>query len=377
MSQKPQSSPAEPPVRVGMIGCGNISNAYLRACRRFPILEVAAVADLILERAQAKAQEHQVPKAYSVEELLADPEVEVVINLTVPKVHAEVSTRVLEAGKSVYSEKPLATERADGRALLELAERHKLRIGCAPDTFLGGGLQTCRKLVDDGWIGKPVAATAFMMSHGPESWHPDPEFFFQPGAGPLFDMAPYYLTALIQLLGPLKQVSGATTIGTPERTITSEPRYGQQVQVNTPTHVAGLLEFHSGAVATLITSFEVWASQVPRIEIYGTEGTLSVPDPNTFGGPVRIKRAGAEAWQEIPLTHGYTDNSRGLGTADMAQAARSGRAHRASGEMAFHVLDTMQSLLESAREERYIPLSSRCERPRPLPLGLIEGFLDH
>jgi predicted dehydrogenase len=260
--------------------------------------------------------------------------------------------------------------------MLDLAAARGLRVGCAPDTFLGGGLQTCRKLIDDGWIGQPVAASAFFVSHGPERWHPDPVFFFQPGAGPMFDMGPYYLTTLINLLGPIQSISASARASFAERLILSQPRYGQTITVNTPTHVAGTLDFASGAIATMITSFDVWASDLPRIEIYGTEGTLNVPDPNTFHGPVRVRRAGATEWGEIPLTHGYSENSRGLGVADLATALVSGRPHRASGDLAFHVLDAMHAFLDSAREGRRIDLTSSCDRPAALPLNLLPGRLD-
>ncbi|ADI14027.1 Gfo/Idh/MocA family protein [Truepera radiovictrix] len=364
------------PLRVGIIGAGNVSNQYLRAARFFRAFTVVAIADLDAARARAQAETYGVPRACTVGELLADPEIELIINLTIPSAHAAVSTQIIEAGKSVYSEKPLATARDDARALLALAAEKGVRVGCAPDTFLGGGLQTCCKLIDDGWIGRPIAVTAFMLSRGMEMWHPDPAFFYQPGAGPLFDLGPYYLTALVNLMGPMAKVAGSAVASFPERVVTSQPNFGARIPVGTPTHVTALLTFASGAVGTLLTSFDVWASELPRIEVYGTEGTLSVPDPNTFGGPVRLKRGGAEVWSELPLTHGYTDNSRGLGVADMAHALRSGRDHRASGELAFHVLDAMQAVLEAAEAERTLELTSCAERPAPLPLGLLEGILD-
>jgi predicted dehydrogenase len=374
--KKREAVMTKPKTRVGIIGAGVISGIYLEAPKKFNILEMAAIADIDISRAKAKAEQYGVPKACSVEELLADPEIDLVINLTIPAAHAGVSLAALEAGKSVYSEKPLATTREDAVRILSLAKEKGLRVGCAPDTFLGAGLQTCRKLIDDGWIGQPLAASAFMLGAGPEKWHPDPEFFFQPGAGPLFDMGPYYLTALINLLGPIGRVSGSAQAVRTERTITSQPKFGTVLKVNTPSHVAGVLDFEGGVVGTLITSFDAWHHALPPIEIYGTEGTLSVPDPNTFGGPVKIRRAGAEAWSEIPLTFNYATNSRGLGVADMAFAIQSGRAHRASGDLAYHVLDTMQSILDASTQERHIRLSSQCKRPEPLPLGFPLGVLD-
>jgi predicted dehydrogenase len=364
------------PVRVGIIGAGVISAAYLRNGETFDILDIVAVSDLIPERAQARAAEFGVPKAYSTEELLADPEVELVINLTIPAAHAQVGIDALEAGKHVYSEKPLAITREDGRRLLETAREKGLLVGSAPDTFLGGGLKTCRQLIDEGVIGEPIAASAFMLGHGPEGWHPDPEFFYQQGAGPMFDMGPYYLTALISLIGPMRRITGSARITFPERTITSKAKYGQTITVTTPTHIAGVMDFHTGAVGTITTSFDVWAAQLPRIEIYGTEGSMSVPDPNTFGGPVYVRRAEDEVWREMPLTHPYTENSRGLGVADMCHALRSGRQHRANGEMACHVLDLMHAFHDASEQGRHIEVGTTCDRPAPLPTDLPSGVLD-
>jgi predicted dehydrogenase len=355
---------------IGIIGCGNISSKYLEAPRLFDILQVAACADMDIGRAQRQAEKYGVPKACTVEELLADPEVEIVVNLTVPEAHAEVALRAIAAGKAVYGEKPLATRRADGTAILEAARAKQVRVGNAPDTFLGGGFQTCIKLMNDGQIGTPIAATAFTLNHGMESWHPDPYFFYQPGAGPMFDVGPYYLTALIAMMGPIRRVTASTQMTFPERTVISEPKYGTKIPVNTPTHIAGIMEFASGAVGTILTSFDVWHHRLPFIEIYGTKGTLSTPDPNRFDGPVYVRQANDEAWREVPLTHGYTSNSRGLGIADMAHAMRSGRLHRANGEMAYHVLDSIDSFMQSSTEGRHITLTSTCTRPEPLHAGV-------
>jgi predicted dehydrogenase len=339
--------------KIGVVGCGNISGIYLEAGRVFDILEIVACADLLPERASAQAAEYHIPRA-----------------------HAEVALAALQAGKSVHNEKPLAVSREDGLQLLKLGRERGLRVGCAPDTFLGGGLQTCRKLIDDGWIGEPVAATAFMLCHGHESWHPDPDFYYQPGGGPMFDMGPYYLTALVHLMGPVRRVTGSAQITFPERLITSQPKHGTKIVVDVPTHVAGIMDFANSAVGTVVTSFDVWSAQVPHIEIYGTEGSLSVPDPNGFGGPVLVRRARASDWSEVPLTHGYAKNSRGIGVADMAYALRSGRPQRANGDMAYHVLDIMHAFHDASREGRHVELSSTCTRPAPLPLGLREGTLD-
>jgi predicted dehydrogenase len=355
---------------IGIIGCGTISSIYLKALQLFDILQVIACADIDMERARSQAEKYDIPKACTVEELLADPEVEIVVNLTVPNAHAEVALAAIAAGKAVYGEKPLATRRTDGQAILEAARAKQLRVGNAPDTFLGGGLQTCIKLMNDGQIGTPIAATAFMLNHGMEWWHPDPYFFYQPGAGPMFDVGPYYLTALIAMLGPIRRVTASTQVTFPERTVTSEPKYGAKIPVNTPTHITGIMEFASGALGTIITSFDVWHHRLPFIEIYGTEGTLSAPNPNRFDGPVYIRQAKDETWREVPLTHGYTSNLRGIGIADMAYAMRSGRLHRANGEMAYHVLDIMESFMQSAAEGRHITLTSTCSRPESLDPGL-------
>lgn len=360
---------------VGIIGCGNISGIYLKAGEKFQILDVVACADLEMTRARAKAEEYSI-KAFTVDELLADPAIDIVINLTIPGAHAEVALAAIRAGKSVYSEKPMAVHREDARKVKEAATAGGVRIGNAPDTFLGGGLQTCRKLIDDGWIGDPVGATAFMMAPGHERWHPDPEFFYKPGGGPMLDMGPYYVTALVALLGPARRVTGSTRITRRERTITSQPKYGQTIQVEVPTYYAGVIDFASGAIGTIITSFDTWAAELPRIEIYGTQGTLSCPDPNTFGGPVRIRRAGSSEWSEVALTHGYTENSRGLGVADMAHAIQSGRAHRANGDLAFHVLDIMCAFQDASETGKHIELESTCERPAAFPMGMLASVLD-
>jgi len=359
------------------MGAGKISGIYLQNGAIFDDIDIVACADLLVERAEEQAREYGVPRAYGPEELLADPEVEIVLNLTVPADHAEVSLAALEAGKHVYTEKPLAEAREDGLRMLEVAAERGLLIGCAPDTFLGGGLQTCRKVMDEGIIGEPVAATAVMMTHGPEDWHPNPDFFYQPGAGPMFDMGPYYLTALATLVGPVRRVTGSARVTFPERQVTSQPLAGTKVTVNTPTHVAGVMDFEGGAVGTLVTSFDVWSEEHSRIDVYGTEGTLSVPDPNTFGGPVRVWRSGGDAWTDVPLTHPYTEDSRGLGLADMAQALRSGRRHRASGELGGHALDVIHAFLDSSEGGRHIEVASTFERPEPLPArspaGMFEG----
>ncbi len=276
--------------KIGIVGTGNISSKYIEVCQSFALLDLVACADLELEKARHAAEKHGIPHGGSVDELLSDAQIQIVVNLTPPAAHAQVAMAVLSAGKSVYNEKPLALKCEDALQMIEMARLRGLRIGCAPDTFLGAGLQTCRKLIDEGAIGMPVAATAFMLCHGHEVWHPNPEFYYQAGGGPMFDMGPYYLTALVSLLGPVTRVTGSARASFPEREIGSLPKKGQKIKVEVPTQVAGLLDFASGVICTIITSFDVWSHTLPHLEIYGSEGTLSLPDPNTFGGPVRLWR---------------------------------------------------------------------------------------
>ena len=288
--------------RIGLVGCGVISQAYARKLAALDGIELVACADLERERAQALAKEYGIPRVLETRELVASDEVDVVLNLTIPAAHAEVSAAAIEAGQSVYSEKPLATTLEEGRRLIADAAAREVRVGCAPDTFLGAGLQSCRALIDAGAIGEPVAASGFMLAPGPELWHPGPEIFYRRGAGPLFDIGPYYLTALVSLLGPIRRVSGSARITHAEREIRSEPLRGTMMPVEVPTHVSASLEFAAGPIATLVMSFDVQSSRHRNIEIYGTEATLSVPDPNTFGGPIQIRRLEDESWRDLPIT---------------------------------------------------------------------------
>lgn len=351
----------EDKVGVGIIGCGNISEIYCKNLQGFDHLNLVACADVDEPRAVARAAQYNIA-ARSVKDLLASDDIELVVNLTIPNAHAEVSRAILKAGKHAYSEKPLATVRKDGAKILKRAHKKHLRVGGAPDTFLGGAWQTIRKLLDDGAIGKPVAATAFMMGHGPEKWHPNPDFFYQPGAGPLFDMGPYYLTALINFFGPVNRVAALAQASFPERFA----KDGRAIPVTTPTHVAGSLEFANGALATLITSFDVWHSKLPRIELYGSNGSILCPDPNFFGGEIFLRGEDDTEWQPVPIAFDYVTNMRGLGVADMARGIRTGEPHRASGEMTFHVVDIMRSLLKSAEQGKQVRLKSNCDRPAPL-----------
>jgi predicted dehydrogenase len=362
-------------VGVGVIGCGNISPAYLKAARFFPILEIRGVADLDREAAEARANEFNL-KATSIESLLADPTIELIVNLTIPKAHVAVGLQAIAAGKHVHSEKPLGVAVVEARKLIEAAKTRGLRVGCAPDTFLGGAHQTCRKLIDEGRIGRPIAGTAFFMCPGHERWHPNPAFYYQEGGGPMLDMGPYYITDLVNLLGPVARVAGMATKLRGERLIASEPRRGEKIAVRTATHVAGNLEFVSGAVVSIAMSFDVARHKHAPIELYGAAGALVVPDPNFFGGEIQIATADAD-WAPVATEHAYADgNYRIIGAADMATAIRAGRPHRANGELAFHVLEVMEAFQRSSDSGRFIAIESRPERPAPLPTGLVAGQLD-
>jgi len=353
-------------MKIGIIGCGKISSAYLSCANLFPLLEITWCADLLPRRAKAQAREFGVPRSGTVAQLLADPDVDLVINLTIPAAHTEVNRAILMAGKHVFCEKPFALNREDGAELLALARKQGLRIGSAPDTFLGEAHQTCRKLIDGGAIGKVVAATAFMASHGPEGWHPNPAFFYQPGAGPMFDMGPYYLTAMVNMMGPMARVTGFAATAFAERKGGAKSLPRKKFKVTTPTHLTGAIEFASGAVATVIMSFDVWGHSLPMLQLHGTKGSLDVPDPNgTHGTPATYKIA-AKSWEPVPLAYPsiYGEKyGRGAGVAEMAEAIIEGRPHRANGEMALHVVDAMQAILESAEKGRAVELGTRCERP--------------
>lgn len=362
------------PMGVGVIGCGNIAPVYFEAGKRFQAFNIVACADSDPARAEAAAESHGVPRVLASEALLADPEVELVLILTPPPSHTALLEAAIAAGKHAYTEKPLGLSVAASAALVETAEARNLHIGCAPDTVLGAGVQTVRKLIDDGWIGRPVSATAFMQCPGHESWHPDPAFYYAPGGGPLFDMGPYYLTALITLFGPVKSVCAMAGRAVESRIVTSEGRYGDRIPVEVPTHVAGTLAFETGPIVSLVMSFDVVGHAVPHLEIHGTEGSISAPDPNTFGGPVLLKRRGADRFSEVPLSHAYATQSRGLGLAEMAEALRAGRRPRASGELALHVLACMEALHDSAARQAFIHVPHSCARPTPMPMNLLDGW---
>ncbi|KOS01346.1 Gfo/Idh/MocA family protein [Paenibacillus polymyxa] len=357
-------------MKAGIIGCGTISSVYLENLQKSPLIEVVAVADLLDERAKESADEFNIENVYKVDELLRQPEIELVFNLTVPGSHALTDVAILEAGKHVYSEKPLAVSLEDGKRVLDLAKAKNLRVGCAPDTFLGSAIQTARHAIQTGMIGQPVAATAFLMSRGPEWWHENPEFFYAAGGGPMFDMGPYYLASLIQVLGPIRRISGSVGIQIPERHIHFGPKSGTPLRVQTPTHLAGTMDFHNGAIATLITSFDIQgASDLPRIEIYGTEGTLNLPDPNFFNGDVKIRRPGEENAELLKPLFECGKNERGTGAGEMVRAIRSEKNHRANAELAYHVLEAMHAFQRSSLEGNHITMESTFKPDEDLYYG--------
>ncbi len=349
--------------KVGLIGAGVISTVYLKT--KFPHYQIVSCSDIRPEAAKLRAAQFNI-EAVDTEAALSDPAIDIVLNLTIPQSHFPITQRALEAGKHVYSEKPLGLSREETEALLKTAELKTRRIGSAPDTFLGAGQQTVRKLIDEGAIGTPIGGTAFFMSSGPESWHPSPEFLYQTGGGPVFDMGPYYITSLVNLLGPVKRVFSLGRNILPKRTIGSGPRKGAEFEVEVATYVASLIEFSSGPIVTFVATFDVVTHQHAPIELYGTEGTLTVPDPNEFGGNIRLFRKG-DRWREIAQSHAFGDrNYRGIGLADMSAALRAGKPHRASGQLASHVVEVLQAIVETAKGEPLFEIRSSCERPRPL-----------
>jgi predicted dehydrogenase len=350
------------PVGVGLIGAGNISDQYLSTLTRLPDVRVLFVADLDETRAAAQAEKYGVPGSGSVEALLAVDDIEIVVNLTIPAVHAQVAMQILAAGKNVWTEKPLALDRESGRQLLEEGERRGLRVAGAPDTFLGPGLQTVRRAVDSGEIGTPLTAITLFQTGGPERWHPSPDFFYARGGGPLFDMGPYYLTTLVQVFGPARSVYALGSTSHETRTIGSGPRAGEIFDVEVPSHVSAMIEFESGASAQSTFSFQSHLNRVGFVEIAGSEGMVVSPDPNTFNGTVQLLSGGQT--REVPTEFEWV---RGVGVLELARALRAGVPERASGALAFHVLDIMSSIAESIERKAPVAVESTVERPPALP----------
>lgn len=355
----------KPQIHCAIVGCGNISDIYITNLLRFPHLKLVACCDIIPEKAKEKAEQyHLEPKSF--EEILNSPDIQLIVNLTPPSSHFEVSLRCIENKKHVYSEKPLALSLNDARVLNEEASKNQVCLGCAPDTFLGSSWQTAKKIIIDGWIGNPISATAFMLCRGHESWHPSPEFYYQEGGGPLFDMGPYYLTALVFLLGPVKSVTALGKTTFTERKITSLPKFGKLIPVETLTHISTLLEFSNGVHCTMIMSFDTWAHNLPWIEIYGEMGTLSLPDPNQFSGTTRYYNQYNKNWMEFPTLFDIFSNFRGLGVAFMALGIINNTHFPTEATLALHVVEVIEKILLSVDKRSTINLETDCIPPELL-----------
>ncbi|MCL2035353.1 MAG: Gfo/Idh/MocA family oxidoreductase [Oscillospiraceae bacterium] len=359
---------------VGVIGCGVISEIYLEnLTTRFSGVQVIGCADTIAEKSKARAAAYGI-RQMTVEEMLACSDIHMILNLTTPRIHMEIALAALEHGKHVYNEKPLCATRKEAQSVMELAKEKGLYVGCAPDTFLGAGLQTARKALDDGWIGRAIAGSAFITTPGHERWHIDPAFYYQPGGGPNLDMGPYYITALVALLGPIKSVNSMSSRAYDKRVVGSGKNAGQIIPVEVDTHYSTSLTFMNGAVITAIMSFDIWATHLPFIEIYGTAGTLTLPDPNFFDGEVLLQSRYEDAFIPIPMQNPFTNhNLRGLGPAQMCHAIRKGTAHCASGELALHVLEVLEAMTQASQSGKTYTCVTSCERPAALPYGLAEA----
>ncbi|MET0599247.1 MAG: Gfo/Idh/MocA family oxidoreductase [Mesorhizobium sp.] len=371
---------------VGVIGCGNISTTYFSLAPLFRGIDMRACADIDMEAAKARARQYKI-RAETVDGLLKADDVDIVVNLTVPAVHYRVSRQIIDAGKHVYSEKPFVLSVKEGLDLKKRAERKGLRVGSAPDTFLGGAHQLARELIDKGKLGRITSGTCHVMSHGMEHWHPNPDFFFQPGGGPILDLGPYYISNLVQLVGPIRRVAALATIPAKERTILSRPRKGQRIPVNTPTTILALLEFRKNeAAVTFNASWDVWDHGHAPMELYGEEGTILVPDPNFFGGDVRFSKKGKPV-KKVPRwahpfgvpnqqhRHGAMANYRSAGLADMALAILAGRPHRCSLDAALHAVDVMTGILKSGESGRFVEMQTTCERPAALGIREAKALL--
>lgn len=351
-------------LNIGIIGIGKISGIYLdNLTQKFTdYTRVTALCDLITERASTAAKKYGIQKILTTEEILKDADIDIILNLTTPQVHFELCKQALLQGKHVYVEKPLSLSYEEAQELVDLAKEKKLQLGGAPDTFLGAGIQTCIKLLTDGWIGDVVAASASMLCHGHERWHPDPAFYYHTGGGPLFDMGPYYLTTLVSLFGSVHRLCASTKQTFKTRRITSEPLNGTIIDVTVPTHISGILDFKCGATVTLTTSFDIWHHSMPYIEVYGTKGSLKIPDPNTFGGPVLFCKKNTQDWIELPLLFEHAENSRGIGLDDMARAIINNTKHKANANMLLHVVEIMCGMHTASEKGVYYMVKSHCEK---------------
>ncbi|HEV7845810.1 MAG TPA: Gfo/Idh/MocA family oxidoreductase [Thermoleophilaceae bacterium] len=356
-------------MNVGVMGCGVISRAYVENASAFESFELVACADLDREQARTLGKASGLAVA-GVDELIADPAIDVILNLTPPLAHVAVTRRALAAGKHVYTEKPLALHEDEAGTLAREAEQLGLRIGCAPDIFLGSAYQAGRTVIDEGAIGDPLAVSAAMLVGGQETWHPNPDIFYADGAGPLFDMGPYYLTAIVALLGPISSVAGFASTRTLERTIEIGPRIGERFTATTPTHTSAAMKLASGVTANLVASFEARNQYICDIAIHGSEGVLVLPDPNAFGGSVRLKR-GRGRWEDVPYTSRAGADARGIGLHEMVEAIAIGQPHRASGRLGAHIVEVARGILTSAEEARIVTISSRVDQPQPLPVDSV------
>lgn len=372
-------------LRVGLVGCGRISDIYLKNLANFKEVSVTACASLDINETRLKAEQYNIAKIFSVEEIMADPDIDCILNLTIPAAHAEITLQALNNGKHVYSEKPFVTQLKDGLAILEKAREKSLTVGNAPDTFLGGRWQTCRKLIDEGIIGRPIGVTAFVGTHGVERHHPNPDFYYHKGGGPLLDLGPYYLTAMVFLLGSIVAVNGMGSSAFSQRMIENGPRHGEKIDVEVDTHSQSMLVFENGALGSMTISFDIWDSEMPRFEIYGEEGTICIADPdpvhgaNIFEGDVLFRTKEMSRWSHQPRPtdrgdwrvadnlFGYNFNARGLGLLDMACGLVEGRTPRASAELSFHVSEIMEAISNSCKTGKQEKVKSRCDRPEPLP----------
>ncbi len=364
--------------KIAIIGIGSISGIYLKnITETFKEIEIIGVCDLVRERAETAKEEYNIPKIYdTMHEAFNDPDVDIVLNLTRPSEHYDVTIEALSAGKHVYSEKPLGATFEEGEKLVEIAKEKGLMLGGAPDTFLGAGIQTCRKLIDDGMIGDVVGSACFMVCRGHETWHPDPEFYYKFGGGPMLDMGPYYVTALVNLIGGVAGITGVTKKSFDQRLITSEPKHGTVIDVDVSTYVTGMLHFDNGAIGTIFTTFDVHYNTQARFEIYGSKGTLIVPDPNYFGGEIKLLRPEDGEYKTMPLLFDYKENSRGLGLADMANAIRDGRKARADYEQTLHVLEIITSFDKSSKQQSYLPLKTKYKPASAMKNNPMLGILD-
>lgn len=366
------------PMKIGVLGCGNISKQYFTHAAKLDVLDVVAVADLNREAAEKAAAEYGVSKVLTPQQMIEGDDVEVVLNLTIPQAHVPLMLDALKHGKHTFCEKPLGVDREEGRKVLEAAKSTGLRVGVAPDTVLGSGIQTARKAVDDGRIGRPTAVTAVMAGGGHESWHPSPEFYYKPGGGPMMDMGPYYLTALLQILGPLRRVTGFANIAIPDRTITSQPLNGKKIEVETPDHYVGVMEFANGVTGTIVQSFAMPKSPHERshpIQVFGTEGILKVPDPNNFDGVPMLLRHDQTEWTPLePAT--ATGYGRAVGLADLCAAVQQDRPHRCNIDQGFVVLDAMQGFRDASESGKTHEIKVTYDRPPMMPAGAAFGVLE-